>query len=125
MSRKPLSSTKTRWAPSASLFFYPGPLLLLPAGDGGLVAFQGPPLGLLATPAEAGQELPHVAGVVGHPEVALDHGGHPLEGPEVGGVACSQGTLQEQFHQLLFLPRGEPGRPPGRRPGAQLFQGAP
>src|SRR5512147_267135 len=81
MSRKPLSSRKRRWAPSASRFFYRRPRRAFPAGDGGLVALPGPAFGLLATPAEARQELPHVARVIHDAELALDQGRHAREGP--------------------------------------------
>ncbi len=73
MSRNPLSSRKTRWAPSAAAFFYTGPHMPLPIGNLRFVALPGPLLGLLATPPQPHQESPHVIGVVPDPKTFSDH----------------------------------------------------
>jgi len=78
MSKKPLSSRKTRWAPSLSAFFYMGPAIPPPALDGFLVPLQGAALRFLAAPTQASQKFPDVAGVIRNPELLVDHLGHAL-----------------------------------------------
>src|SRR4029450_8010400 len=81
ISRNPLSSTNTRWAPRRTAFFYPRPRVLRPPTDGGLVALDGAALGLLAAPAQGGQDLPDMRGVIPHVELLLNQRGHARERP--------------------------------------------
>src|SRR2546428_11310397 len=98
MSRNPLSSTNTIWAPRRAAFFYPGPLFPLPPGDGRLVALDRAPLGLLATPAQRSQHLPHVRGGIAHTELLVNQLGHARQSPEVGPVPRVQGAAGQQLH---------------------------
>lgn len=79
----------------------PWQLLTPSVGDGGLVPLSGPPLRLLAGPAElALEDLADVLRVEGDAEVALDQLGHPGGGPKYGPAAVGLGSL-EQLHQPL------------------------
>jgi hypothetical protein len=78
MSKKPLSSRKTRWAPSLSAFFYMAPTSPPPVLDGFLVPFEGATLRFLAAPTHASQKFPDVAGVILNSEPLVDHLGHAL-----------------------------------------------
>lgn len=60
-SEKPLSSRKTRVAPSLRHFFYLWPEIAFPMGDRDLVSRQTPPLWLLTTPTESSQEIPNTS----------------------------------------------------------------
>src|SRR5262245_5526383 len=119
MSRNPLSSTNTRWAPRRAAFFYPGPFRVLPARNGGLIPLDRAALGLLAAPAQGRQHFPDVAGMVANPGLLVDQFGHPRQRPEIGRVARPQRTLHEQPDELLFLARGQSRGPARRRFGRQ------
>src|SRR5437899_11140951 len=114
MSRKPLSSTNTRWAPRRAAFFYPGPVVPLPPGDGGLVALNRAALGFLATPSQRGQHLPDVGGVVPHAELLHNQFGHAVCGPELGPVPSPKRALAQQRHESALLRLGQPRRPSRR-----------
>jgi hypothetical protein len=119
MSRNPLSSTNTRWAPRRATFFYPGPFRVLPAGNGSLISFDRAPLGFLAAPAQGRQHLPDVARVVANAELLVDQVGHPRHGPEIGRVARPERPPHEQPDELVLLARGQPRRSARRRLGRQ------
>lgn len=68
MSRKPLSSTKTRWAPRRAAFVIRRDAPTLPPLDRRLVAFDRAALRLLATPAQPGQGLPDTGRAKAHPD---------------------------------------------------------
>src|SRR5437773_10622189 len=112
INRKPLSSTNTRWAPRRAAFFYPGPFVPLPPGDGDLVALDRPPLGLLATPAQRGQHLPDMRGRIAHAELLVNQFGHPRQRPKIGPVPGVQCPASQQLHQLTLLPGGQSRRAP-------------
>jgi hypothetical protein len=112
--RKPLSSTRTRWAPRRAAFFYSRPGLARPPGYGRLVPLHGAALGLLTTPAERGQHLPDVAGVVANSELVLDQCGDPPQRPDIGPVACLERALPQALHQRPPLGRGQARRASGR-----------
>lgn len=103
MSRKPLSSTNTRWAPRRAAFFYPGPRVPLPPGDGRFVALDGPALGLLAAPAQAGQDFPHVRRMIPNAKLLADQRSHSGQRPEIGAVPGPQRPVAQQRDQLRFL----------------------
>jgi len=106
----PLSSRKTRWAPSRSAFFYMGPDGPSPVSDGAFVALERPALRLLRAPAQAVQELPDMAGVVANPPLPPDHMRDPVERPEIGGVACRQRPLHEGPYEAGMLAQRQLGR---------------
>jgi hypothetical protein len=112
MSRKPDSSTKTRAAPSRAAFFYPGPGLVLPQGNGGLVALEGAALGLLHGPVERVEEAAHVICMVLDAEVPRDDLGDPGRGPEVRAVPVGEGPLEQEPDEPPSLARGQLRRPP-------------
>jgi len=113
MSRKPLSSTKTRWAPRRAAFFYPRPVFPLPASDGGFVPLDGSALRLLAAPAERRQHLPDVRRVIANPELVANQFGHPRERPELRAIPGVRGALAQQCHQPPSLGRGARPSPRG------------
>jgi hypothetical protein len=119
MSRNPLSSTKTRWAPRRAAFFYPWPLLALPPGDGGLVPLDGAALRLLTAPPERRQHLPDMRRVIAHPELLANHFSHPRQRPELRPVASTERALAKQRHESAFLRLGQPRRSSRRRLGLQ------
>ncbi len=94
-------------------FFYPRPVLPAPAVHGLLVLLPGTTLRLLAAPAHGLQDAPDVGGMVGDAEVLLDDFRHPRQRPEVGGVAMSLGTLEQEASQLLPVVLGQSGAPAG------------
>lgn len=51
--------------------------------------------------------------VIAHPGLPLDHLGHPLQGPEFGGVAALQRALQEPSLHRRQLFWAEPGQAAG------------
>ena len=59
-------------------FFYPGPVVLHPAGDRLVVTFDGPAGRTLAAPAHLAQDSPHVPWVIRHAGLGFDHLGHTL-----------------------------------------------
>lgn len=67
---------------------------------------QLPTLRLLATPPEASQQLPRMAGKVLSAEPSVDHLGHVLEGPEVRPVPGGQGAPEEHLDQRTIRDRG-------------------
>src|SRR6266581_5977709 len=89
----PDSSWKTMQAPRLLAFFYPGPGRLHPGGDRLVVSFGRLAGGALAAPAEGAQDLPDVSPVVADPGHGLDDASHPVEGPQVAGIALGAGTL--------------------------------
>src|SRR5216683_6313054 len=119
MSRKPLSSTNTRWAPRRAAFFYPGPRAPLPPGDGRVVPLDGPPLGLLAAPAQAGQDFPHVRRMIANAKLLADQRGHSGQRPEIGAVPGPQRPVAQQRDRLLLLAGRQSRRAPWGRLGAQ------
>jgi hypothetical protein len=119
MSRKPLSSRNARWAPSRRAFFYGRPFVALPVRDRALVALDGPAFRHLAAPMPAPQHLPHVRGVIAHPEPPPYHRGHALQGPELVGKAIHPGALQQTAQQVLALAVRQLARPTRHRLGSQ------
>jgi hypothetical protein len=86
MSKKPLSSRKTKCAPSWAAFFYMRPPVPTPLGNRRLVALTRTALGLLTTPAHAAQEMPQGIGVVAHLKFAPNYLGDALQGPQLGPI---------------------------------------
>jgi hypothetical protein len=76
-------------------------LLALPSLDLLLVAFHRPPLRFLMTPLQAMHQTPDVIGMVVDAELLVDKQGNACRGPQVGGIATSQGALEEQLDQAL------------------------
>ena len=115
VSENPLSSRKTRWAPSRSAFFYMRPDGPPPVGDGGFVPLQRPALRLLAAPPQSAQEPPDMGGVIADVELTGDLVGNTGQCPEVGPIATDQRALHQPPHQALLLSAGELGRAAGNR----------
>lgn len=90
--------------------------------DGLVVALQGAPFGFLVAPAQVAQDPADVRTMVGDAELVFDDLGDARRGPQIGGVAVGQGTLQQELLETPQLPRGHLRRPSGR--GAHL-QGLP
>src|SRR5208283_3966336 len=90
MSRKPLSSRKTRWAPSLWTFFYSRPFVTFPVGDGFVVSLPSAAFGHLATPFLSAQQLPYMTMVIVHPKFLLNDSPNALQRPQIVGIAVSQ-----------------------------------
>ena len=120
----PLSSRKTMLRPCRRAFFYMRPPFAPPALDFRFVAFAGAPLGFLRAPAAAAQDLPHMGRMVAHAEVALDHLGHPRQGPQLARVPVSGRPFQQQLQQLLFLFRRQARGPSRMRLRCQRLRAA-
>lgn len=88
ISRKPLSSMKTRWAPDFLAFFYRRPFMALPMLDGRLIALAGALDGLLAAPAEALEEAPHMVRVITNTEVSFCDRRDAPTGPHLAWIAA-------------------------------------
>ena len=119
MSRKPLSSTNTRWAPRRAAFFYPGPRGPLPPGNSRFVPLDGPPFGFLTAPAQAGQDFPHVRRMIANAKLLADQRGHSGQRPEIGAVPGPHRPVAQQRDQLRFLAGRQARRAPRGRLGAQ------
>jgi hypothetical protein len=105
MSRKPLSSRNTRWAPSfAHLFFYRWPLVPLPLFDGFFVSLDCPTFWNLATPPQTSKDFPHVTRMVLDAKLLLDHTSDSPQGPELVRESISQSSFQQNLQQLLTFP---------------------
>ena len=84
----------------APRLFYRDPAIPFPARDGRVIALDGAALGFLARPAERGQQPAYMSAVQSHAEGAVDDGGNPSGGPEVGVELPGRGTLQEEAGEL-------------------------
>src|SRR3989344_4904218 len=104
-SKNPLSSRKTRGAPSRSAFFYMGPLVPHPMSYGLLVPFPGAFLRFLTAPPQAPQKPPQVVRVVLDVKLLLNYFRHAALGPQVRGVSVIESPFQEDPGQGLSLPR--------------------
>lgn len=102
-SRNPLSSRKPKWAPSAAVFFYTRPHMVLPIPDSLFVAFPVPFVGYLAAPAHGPHQLPDVRYRVGDTELPADNLGDATQGPEVGGISSLQRTPKQRSSQAFSL----------------------
>ena len=100
MRRKPLSSRKTRWAPSRCAFFYMRPLVAPPMSDGLWIPLDRLALGDLTRPACASQQSPDVIGVVHNTELLADNGSDALQRPEVVRKAVGQRPFQKKLQKL-------------------------
>jgi hypothetical protein len=70
-------------------------------------------------PAHLVQELAHVIAMVFHSKMTFDHLDNSLCGPQLCPVSVRQGPFGQETNQLLFLLRGQPGRPTRRGLGLQ------
>jgi hypothetical protein len=109
---KPLSSIKTELQPLSQAFFDPRPLYLTPAGNGLFIPLSCPSFGLLAAPAQASQQVPHMTRMVPYLEMTLNHLHHTLECPQLCVEAFCTGTYQQDLLQSRSLPLGQPGSTP-------------
>jgi hypothetical protein len=81
MSKNPLSSRKSRWAPSFSAFFYMREAIPFPMDDLFFLSLQSSTFRLLATPTHRQKQSPDMVGVILNPEVLLNYLRDPLQGP--------------------------------------------
>jgi len=122
--RKPDSSRKPKWAPSSAVFFYPGPHVLEPELDGGVVALPGPIVGLLATPPQAMHQLPDIDKRVADAKFLADDAPDPLQRPHVRWIPSGKRSLLQDAQELLFLPRTQQGGASRRRSRLEPFDAA-
>src|SRR5206468_8073410 len=99
--------------------FDPGPLLLTPASDLGLIRFGRAAGGPLGAPAESAQQPPYVPGVVPHPGQLLDYGRDPGQGPQLGVEPERLWSLAERLGDRLQLRLGQPRAASRPTSGAQ------
>jgi hypothetical protein len=88
-------------------------VLLHPVRDGLVVTLDRPPGGALTAPAHLAEEPPDMTGVVDDPGVCLDHLGHTLERPHVGGTTVGQRSLREPAFDLAKVDLVELGKATG------------
>jgi hypothetical protein len=82
----------------------PRPALLDPAVDGALVAFGGAADRALDGPAKpVAQQGPQVGGMVPHPGPPLDHGGDPVQRPQLTDEPVGGGALEQDLFDLAEL----------------------
>ena len=79
------------------------PSVALPMFDGRLVAFTSARDGLLATPAKALQEAPHVVPVITNAEVPFGDCRDTPTGPHLAGVAAFRRAGQQDACKLFTL----------------------
>ena len=109
-----MGATLLRFTENARKFVAP------PAVDLRVVAFPGPPLRLLAGPAQTGvQEATDVIGMVGDAEAATDQFGDAAAGPQFIGPAVGLGPLEQELLQLEQLRVGQAWCLAGPRFGSQ------
>jgi len=101
--RNPLSSRKTRCAPSATAFFYMRPPACFPLPDGCLVSFPRLFLWLLAAPAQSPQQLPDTRAGKMDAKMLPDHRFYSFQCPEIGRVSGRQWAFQQESSQLLLV----------------------
>src|ERR1035441_197559 len=97
-------------------FFYTGPLLLHPVGDGLVVTLCRTARRALTTPSHLPQDPPHVPRVVTDASQGFDHFRHALQRPHVGRVAVFERPLPQLLlneAQVRLIELREPARPPG------------
>lgn len=118
--RNPLSSRKTRWAPSCFVFFYLRPFDRLPPRDSLFVALGRPTNGLLATPVEAPHQGTDMVTIVRDVEMPANDIRDPLRSPKVCGVTKVWGALAKQTQERLMFRNRQLRRAPrnGFRPQA-------
>src|SRR3989339_308087 len=102
-SKNPLSSRKPKWAPSAAVFFYARPHVLLPVPNGFFVSLPIAFAGLLATPAYGPHQFPDIRYGIADAELATNHLPDAPQRPEVGRISGFQEPLQEQSGQAFLL----------------------
>ena len=73
------------------------------------VAFQRPPRGLLATKPQPDEQMPDMAGMVTHPTAILNQARQTRERPNIGVMAGSGWTGQNDLGQFLLLRPCQPG----------------
>ena len=113
-SEKPDSSSKTVHAWRRLAFFYHGPPVSSPGGDGVLVSLDRPARGTLTAPAETcAQDRPRLGRRIAHPGHLLDHCRDSTQRPEFGGEAVACWPLREGPLGLDELLIGEPRYAPG------------
>src|SRR3990170_1554413 len=103
----------------AAHFFYPRPLLALPATDFPLVPLAGLPLRFLRRDPSLRQPLIDVARMEPHVKPATDQCRHPRRAPQLGGPAELRGRPGEPGKHFVLLLRRELGRAAGVRLGSQ------
>src|SRR5439155_1411253 len=94
-------------APSRRAFFYPRPVLPLPAFDGLLVALDGARFRFLGAPLQAMHQPTDMIAMVMHSELAPDDFGDAGRGPQLRPVAVRLGPLQKHLHQAAALARAQ------------------
>src|SRR5215218_1268450 len=92
----PVSSQRTKVRCSRWAFFQSHPVPLGPDRDHQLIALPSPCGRALHTEAMRLERPLQVAGMIMHPELALDQDGNALEGPALRGKACRHRTPIQQ-----------------------------
>jgi len=105
--KTPVSSENTMLACQRAPPFYSRPFFVAPLADGPFSSLASQLFGLLATPAQARQQMPDMTGMVSHAKSTLDHFRHSPTGPHLGGVTRSERAVTQDSHQLLLLVAGQ------------------
>ena len=102
-SKNPLSSRKPKWAPSAAVFFYARPHVLLPVPNGLFISLSIAFAGLLATPAHGPHQFPDIRYGIADAELPTNQFADAPQRPEVGRISGFQRPLEEQSGQAFLL----------------------
>src|SRR3974390_299975 len=78
---RPVSSRNSTIFSVSAAFFYARPVDFPPTGNGFLIPFPRPALGLLATPAQRQKNPPDLAGIIRDAIGLLDHFGDAFQSP--------------------------------------------
>ena len=97
-------------------FFNPGPLLLDPSSDLGLVPLDRPAFGPLGGPTEGAEEPTDMIDMIGNTEACVDKFGDPGACPQICWEPGGLGSLEQLPFECSLILRAQPARPSGRRP---------
>lgn len=87
--------------------------------DGGIVALEGLPGGLLVAPANPRHEASDMVPVVRDAEGGADHFGDAGGRPQIGAIAIGESAFEKNLDETFFLPHGEFWRTSGNRFGLE------
>ncbi len=91
--RKATFIQENKRRPQAMPFFYGGPDIVFPMGDGCLIASQTAALRFLATPPESAHQIPHATGTIPNSKQLPDQMRDTVECPVIFRVAICIGAL--------------------------------
>lgn len=107
--------------PAAQRFFYPRPVLFLPALDLCFFPLQGAALRFLGAPLQAVHQPTDMSAVIANSKLATDHLGNASRGPQIGPITMGQWSFEQQSDQAPALCGIQLPRTAGREAHLQSF----